>query len=117
VRLAADATLDLWERQPSGPAEGAHAAQAELVDATRLVTDWYFGLAYALQAGRPVADPVPESLVADGRLVSAVRHDLQHDGSQPTPAAVSVIWTADHIDAVRRLQHTIAGPARAIAAR
>jgi uncharacterized membrane protein YccC len=116
VRLAADATLDLWERQPVDPATGAHAVEAELTDATRLVTDWYFGLAYALRARRPVADPVPQEMFADGRLVSAVRHDVQHGGGQPTPAAVSVIWTADHLDEVRRLQHSIVGPARAVAA-
>jgi hypothetical protein len=55
-------------------------------------------------------------MFADGRLVSAVRHDVQHGGGQPTPAAVSVIWTADHLDEVRRLQHSIVGPARAVAA-
>jgi uncharacterized membrane protein YccC len=114
VRLAADATLDLWERQDAGPADGAHAATAELADATRRVTDWYFGLAYALQAQRPVADPVPDELTADGRLVRAVRHDLQHDRGEPSREAVSVIWTADHLDGVRRLQQSIVGPARAL---
>jgi hypothetical protein len=53
---------------------------------------------------------------ADARLIAAVRRDLTGEDGQGTATAVRMIWTADHLDAARRLQATLVGPSRAIAA-
>ena len=75
------------------------------------MTGWYSALADALRTGGPVPSALPVDSIADGRLIEAVRRDLQDDGGRATPTAVRIVWTADHLDAVRRLQDTILGPA------
>ncbi len=49
---------------------------------------------------------------ADERLVQTVGHDLRDADGQATATAVRVIWTGDHLDAARRLQDMLVGPAR-----
>lgn len=75
------------------------------------MTGWYSALADALRTGGPLLSALPLDSIADGRLIEAVRRDLQDDGGQVTPTAARMVWTADHLDAVRRLQDTILGPA------
>lgn len=58
------------------------------------------------------AEPLAHHVLADGRLVAAVSHDLRGEDGQATATAVRMIWTGDHLDAARRLQGTLAGPAR-----
>ena len=53
---------------------------------------------------------------ADARLVEVVRRDLSDADGQATATAVKLIWTADHIDAARRLQREIAEPGANVAA-
>ena len=114
LRLAADAVLDLW--RDDARAEGDRAgARAELMAAAHAVSRWYDGLAAGVAGRGPVPDPAPHDHAADGRLIDAVRRDLQGDDGMATAAAVRVIWTADHLDAVRRLQDSLVGPARAAA--
>ena len=48
---------------------------------------------------------------ADGRLFDAVASDLEDGDGHATATGVRVIWTGDHLDAVRRLQETLVGPA------
>ena len=60
-------------------------------------------------------DPLRHDRPADSRLVEAVRHDLRGDDGQASATAVRMIWTGDHLDAARRLQATLVGPARAAA--
>ena len=52
--------------------------------------------------------------LADQRLIDAVRHDLGGEDGQATATATAVrmIWTGHHLDAARRLQDTLAGPAQ-----
>jgi hypothetical protein len=54
---------------------------------------------------------LPHDRVADGRLIDAVRHDLRDDAGNATSTAVRIIWTGEHLDAVRRLQSVIVGSA------
>jgi uncharacterized membrane protein YccC len=112
LRLAANAVVDLWQsdNEPSGDRA---AARAELLASSALVRDWYDDLAVSLLDGRDLQPPLGHDKVADGRLINAVRQDLQTEDGASTAAAVRVIWTADHLDAARRLQQTIIGPARA----
>jgi hypothetical protein len=112
VRLAADAVLDLWQRDDGVAVGDRRAARAELTKAADQVQGWYDGLAGSLLDRQQLLDPLPHDVVADGRLVDAVRHDLQGEDGRATATAVRMIWTGDHLDAVRRLQQVIIGPAR-----
>ena len=112
VRLAADAVLELWEGD--GRAEGDRsAARRELQSSSELMTDWYDRFAASLAGADSVPDPLPRDEVADGRLVEAVGRDLRGSDGHATDTGVRVIWTGDHLDAVRRLQEMLVEPARA----
>jgi uncharacterized membrane protein YccC len=113
LRLAADAVLDLWQRDDGTAVGDRAAARAELLAAVDLVRGWYDDLAGGLLDERDLRDPLPHDKVADGRLVEAVRHDLQGDDGRATATAVRMIWTGDHLDAARRLQQALIEPARA----
>jgi hypothetical protein len=115
VRLAADAVLELWDGD--GNAEGDRsAARQELQSSAALMTGWYEHFAASLAGAESVPDPLPSDEVADGRLVTAVGHDLRDSDGQATATGVRVIWTGDHLDAVRRLQEMLVEPARAAVA-
>ncbi|MGH2849522.1 MAG: hypothetical protein ACRDLP_02795, partial [Solirubrobacteraceae bacterium] len=60
-----------------------------------------------------VPDPLERDRVADGRLIEAVERDLRDADGHATAIGVRVIWTGDHLDAVRRLQEMIVPPAHA----
>jgi uncharacterized membrane protein YccC len=112
VRLAADAVLELWDGD--GNADGDRsAARRELQRSAELMTGWYDRFAASLAGGAPVPAPLPPDEVADGRLVDAVAHDLRDSDGHATATGVRVIWTGDHLDAVRRLQEMLVEPARA----
>jgi hypothetical protein len=115
VRVAADAVLELWRGDDTlGPGDRT-GARTELTATGHAVTGWYDGLAAALTRRGAVPAPTPPDRDADGRLVDAVRPDLQGADGRATGAAVRVIWTADHLDAVRRLQESLVRPARVAA--
>jgi hypothetical protein len=77
------------------------------------MTDWYDRFAASLAGGASVPEPLPADEVADGRLVEAVASDLRDSDGHATATGVRVIWTGDHLDAVRRLQDMLVEPARA----
>ncbi|MBV9819021.1 MAG: FUSC family protein [Solirubrobacterales bacterium] len=110
VRLAADAVLDLWDDDGHGGGDRA-GVRRELQYVTARLTSWYDQFAASLAASTTVPDALAADPVVDERLVEAVERDLGDDG----PAAaigVRVIWTGDHLDAVRRLQEALVDPAR-----
>jgi uncharacterized membrane protein YccC len=113
LRLAGDAVLDLWQREQGTSVGDRSAARHELMTTSERVRSWYDDLARSLTSGEAVREPLPHDAVADGRLIDAVRHDLQDEDGHATATAVRMIWTADHLDAARRLQSAIAGPAGA----
>lgn len=125
VRLAADAVLDLWQRE--GHADHEHpidagdrsAARAALGSSSRGVERWYLDLADALRTGRVPPRPLAPDPDAARQLVDAVRRDLRAADGCTSATAARMIWTGDHLDAVRRLQATLrlealpaAGPAQ-----
>jgi uncharacterized membrane protein YccC len=112
VRLAADAVLELWDGDGSAGGDRS-AARRELQSSAELMTGWYEHFAASLAGAEPVPDPLPPDEVADGRLVDAVGRDLRDSDGNATDAGVRVIWTGDHLDAVRRLQEMLVEPARA----
>jgi uncharacterized membrane protein YccC len=112
VRLAADAVLDLWAG--GGDQRGDRsAARRELLSAADTMTSWYAEFATSLADRRGVPDPLAPDAVADRRLVDAVGRDLHDGDGHATATGVRVIWTGDHLDAVRRLQEMLVEPARA----
>jgi uncharacterized membrane protein YccC len=117
LRLAADAVLDLWQREDGANTGDRAEARRELLRASELVKAWYDDLAKGLVDGGELREPLAHDRVADGRLVDAVRHDLRGADGSASATAVRMIWTGDHLDAARRLQRIIVGPARATAER
>ncbi|HEY2601092.1 MAG TPA: FUSC family protein [Thermoleophilaceae bacterium] len=115
LRLAGDAVLDLWGTDPS-PGDGDRsAARRELSAGAEEISDWYGGFAASLRDGAAVPDPLVHDEQADSRLVNAVSSDLRSADGQATATGVRMIWTGDHLDATRRLQISLVGPARAAA--
>jgi len=107
LRLAADALLDLWQRDDGQAAGDRTAARNEILKTTELTKAWYDDLAGALINGRQPREPLPHDKTADGRLIEAVRHDLLGEDGKASATAVRMIWTGGHLDAVRRLQAAI----------
>jgi Fusaric acid resistance protein-like len=111
LRLASDAVLDLWQRD-DGPGGDRAAARQELLASTELMVDWYDGFAASLAGRGEVPEPLPHDELADGRLVDAISRDLRLQNGQASATAARMIWTGDHLDAARRLQDILVGPAR-----
>ena len=112
LRIAADAVLDLWEREDGSPGGDRAGARAELLRTSELVRGWYEDFATSLLDGRAVREPLGRDTAADGRLVEAVRQDLRGADGAATGTAVRMIWTGDHLDAARRLQQIVVEPVR-----
>ncbi len=111
MRLAADAIVDLWSEE--GIPEGHRsAAREELTRAVAGMADWYDHFGASLTRAEAVPEPMGRDEVADGRLVDAVMRDLQASDGESTATGVRVIWTGDHLDAVRRLQEPLVSRAR-----
>jgi uncharacterized membrane protein YccC len=111
LRLAADAVLDIWHGEDGSATGDRSAARGELLRSSEIVKRWYEDLAASLLDGRRPREPMAHDRVADGRLLDAVRRDLQGDDGKASATAVRMIWTGDHLDAVRRLQRLIVEPA------
>jgi hypothetical protein len=115
LRLAGDAVLDLW--QGANQADGDRAAaKTVLLGSAGLVTDWYDQLAAGLTGSEAVPSAQPRDESADMRLVEAVSRDLTNHDGVATRTAIRMIWTGDHLDAARRLEGTLSGPAKELAA-
>ena len=110
LRLAADAVLDLWHRDDAAGGDRT-AARRELLASTQQMVGWYDGFAAALTGHGEVPEPMPHDDLASGRLLEAVSRDLRRDDGRASATAARVIWTGDHLDATRRLQAGLVGPA------
>jgi uncharacterized membrane protein YccC len=115
LRLAADAVLDLWQRDDGQAIGDRAAARQELLAATGRIQGWYEDLAACLVGQGELREPLAHDKDADGRFIEAVRHDLRTRDGQATATAVRMIWTADHLDAARRVQASLVGPVRTVA--
>ena len=112
LRLAADAVLDLWQRDDSAAGE-RDGARAALLASTALIVDWYEAFAAGIVGQREIPEPLRRDDAADGRLIDAVDRDLRREDGRASATAARMIWTGDHLDAARRLQRALVGPARA----
>jgi uncharacterized membrane protein YccC len=115
LRLTADAVLDLWEREDGSSAGDRSAVRIELLAEAEVVAGWFDSMARALIDDCDVPDALPHDKLADLRLITAVRRDLGGEDGRGSASAVRMIWTADHLDAARRLQLNLVEPARAVA--
>ncbi len=113
LRLAADAVLDLWERNGDSSSGDRASARLELLRSVEQIRDWYDDLADSLDGAHPIPALLDRDTDADGRLVRAVQTDLRDEDGKATATAVRMIWTGDHLDAVRRLQPSLVQPALA----
>ncbi|MFB7796115.1 FUSC family protein [Streptomyces sp. NPDC056086] len=112
LRLAADAVLELWRRAPGGrPLEDRDAAQRELLVMAERIFRWYESLAEGLESKGQVPEPLDSDREHNARLVEAVRRDLRDADGRATGTGIRIIWTGDHLEAVRRLQSPIAAAA------
>ncbi|MFF7191737.1 FUSC family protein [Streptomyces sp. NPDC008222] len=112
LRLTADAVLHLWRDEDPAPEGDRTAERAEILQESVLLVDWYEKTARALEGMGTVPDQL-ESRLLTCRLGQAVRREFIEADVRGTATAVRMIWMADHIDAVRRLQAAILEPARA----
>ena len=112
LRLTGDAAVDLWQRDEGDGGGDRAAASRELLATTATVVGWYRDLAASLTGRADVPAPMPRDEQADRRLVDAVRQDLLEKDGRASAVAVQMIWTGDHLDAARRFQAVLAGPAR-----
>jgi hypothetical protein len=113
LRLAADAILALWRGEDEAEMTQSRVAAArELLARARELQDWYGQLQGALAHGAPLPDAAAADPLGDERLVATIDHDLRSEDGSATAAAVRVLWTGDHLDAVRRLQAALVQPAR-----
>jgi uncharacterized membrane protein YccC len=117
LRVTADAVVDLWQQGHEPAAGDRTAARNQIRGEAAEVTAWYEAAARALDGAGRVPDQTPHDEAADERLVDTVRHDLVGVDGAGTSTAVKMIWTADHLDAVRRLEGGMVEPARAVAER
>ncbi|MCF1509230.1 FUSC family protein [Streptomyces glomeratus] len=111
LRLAADAVLGLWQSERPSAADRADACLV-LLGAAKRVSDWYGTLAASLDRRTAVPDPLPRSTAADAGLVASIRRDLGGGYRPAAGTAVRIVWTADHLDAARRLQPGLAAAVR-----
>jgi uncharacterized membrane protein YccC len=113
LRITADAILELWSRGDGTKPGDRAAARAELVDTSGVLAEWYQQTALALVGAGAVPAPTPPDPDGENRLADAVRQDLTASDGRWTATAVRMLWTADHLDALRRLQTALTPPAQA----
>jgi uncharacterized membrane protein YccC len=111
LRLAGDAVLDLWQNVPPA-ADDRAAATRELIARSEALDGWYRSLAAAFDGEAAVPEPAGAPEPGEDRLLATVERDLRGGSPSAPAAAVRIIWTADHLDAARRLERVLAAPAR-----
>ena len=114
-RLVADAVLALWEHEDGSRGGDRSAAGRELGQDADTLAGWYAHLGESLAGTAPPPAPAERDDPADERLVEAVRRDLEDRSGMASPTAVRMIWTGDHLDALRRLQPALLRPAADLA--
>jgi uncharacterized membrane protein YccC len=111
LRLAGDAVLELWQSDSAQNGDRG-AARRELLAYSASVSGWYGQLATGLEHRTEVPEPQEREQAVTQRLVDAVARDLQGVDGSGTATGVRVVWTGDHLDAVRRLEQTLVDSAR-----
>jgi len=118
LRLAADAVLELWQRNGGDEQIQPDRSEARLIllDTVVRLSDWYRDLAAGLGRHTAVPAPLARDPEEEARLVDSLRRDLRDDDGRATATAVRIIWTADHLNVARRLQYVLTAAAKPSAA-
>jgi uncharacterized membrane protein YccC len=111
LRVNGAALRELWRGGQTVP-PGAVAARDDLRRASHVLRDWYGELAQGIAGPAAVPEPLDGDDDAAARLVESLHRQLGGDSGQEGAAVVHLIWTADHLDALRRLQVQLVDPAR-----
>jgi len=82
VRLAAGAVLDLWRGDQGKADTDRSAARGEILRSLARIRGWYDDLAASLTNGQRPDDPLGYDQASDGRLMEAVRSDLDSGDSE-----------------------------------
>lgn len=72
------------------------------------IFQWYERLAQGMESEGTVPRPLESDRRNNSRLIEAVRRDLHDADGRATRTGVRMIWTGDHLEAVRRLQSSLA---------
>ena len=114
IRLVSDAIVELW-RSHTAASDGDRSRAGQELDASaKQLAGWYRSLGRDLVDRQDLPLPTPGDTTVDGRLVVALRDDLQDDAGNATPTAIRIFWTAEYLDAIRRLQARIVDPVRVL---
>lgn len=108
VRLAGDSLIDVWRGQhpAHGDLDGARESLQRQADR---LTRWYDDLGRDLLTRADPPAPLDADPGLDQRLTDAVSRDGE-DASIGAATVVRLVWTADYLDVVRRLQALIVFP-------
>lgn len=112
VRLASDAIVELWRGRPAGDGHTATARTA-LTEAVDGLDEWYRRLAAQLLDRGPLPEPVPADPEMARTLAGAVLGGAPADADD-TATAVRIMWTADYLEVVSRLERVIVAPVQAL---
>jgi len=115
LRQNADAVIGLWEEADRQPAALPPDARDELLNEVAQLKTWYERLGASLDGEVSVPDAMSESPETTRRLIDTVSDDLFGADGRAAGDTVRVIWTKDYLDAARRFQRTLVGPARVVA--
>ncbi len=116
LRLAGTALLDLWHEPAPDGAEDPGNAHTEVRSAAARVCAWYDRLGAGITAGWNVPEPLESDPALEARLADALRFDIDERDGSADATVVRLVWTADHLDALRRWQVSLVEPAQAAAA-
>jgi uncharacterized membrane protein YccC len=102
VRLASDAIVDVWQGQHpvNGDLDGARQVLGLLAEN---LERWYSELGRDLLGRTDPPQPLAPDATLERRLAEAVARDA-NDESIGAATVIRIIWTADYLDVVRRLQ-------------
>ena len=113
LRIAGTALLELWRYDDGQSNEDSANAQAEVRAAGERIRQWYDELGAGIAGGAEIPPALEPDAAANTRLVEALQRDLAAGSGNHNPTVVRMIWTADHLDAMRRLGASLVDPARA----
>ena len=109
LQLSADAINDLWDRD-SKDANWLEARQ-HITDIAESVAAWYDRFAGRFEDATAIAESPPVE-ASDGQVVAAVRNSLMRSDNPDLAGALTILWIADHLKVVERLEPVVDGASR-----